>query len=166
MARSRWEQIEELEAVARGERTRGRRVVRVDDGDGSSSNHSNNNNGRNADDDDRGTINGAHRAEGRSSVPAATHRLVLQDCHGTRLYAVELRRIDGIGLGRTALGEKMLLRAGTVLARGTLLIAPDTCLILGGRVDAWHDAWSRDRLRRLRDAVAAAGPGPEERRSS
>ncbi|PHH80331.1 hypothetical protein CDD80_1970 [Ophiocordyceps camponoti-rufipedis] len=84
----------------------------------------------------------------------ATHRLVLQDCRGTRVFAVELRRVERVGVGSTAMGEKILLRAGTVVARGTVLLAPETCLLLGGRVDAWHDVWAAGRLRRLEEAAA------------
>ncbi|KJZ76760.1 hypothetical protein HIM_03637 [Hirsutella minnesotensis 3608] len=124
---SRWEQIEELEEVARGERTRGRQVIRVTA-------------------DDRAGAN-------------ATHRLVLQDCRGTRIYAVELRRIDRIGVGKTSVGEKMLLRAGTVVARGTVLLTPETCVLLGGRVETWHEAWVQGRLQRLKDAVGSDRPG-------
>ncbi|PFH61977.1 hypothetical protein XA68_15639 [Ophiocordyceps unilateralis] len=135
---SRWDQVEVLREVTRGERTMGRRIVRVqDDDDGGGG----------------GEVDASVEAPAR---PAATHRLVLQDCRGTRVYAVELRRIPRLGVGSTAMGEKMLLRAGTVVARGIVLLTPETCLLLGGRVDAWHDAWANSRLRRLEEA--AAGP--------
>ncbi|KAF4512037.1 hypothetical protein G6O67_001222 [Ophiocordyceps sinensis] len=140
---SRWDQIEELEAVARGERTRGRQVVRVAAG---------------ADDDaavapDNDGPRSRRDAVAAVAGPSATHRLVLQDCRGNRVYAVELRRIDRIGIGKTNIGEKMLLRAGTVVARGTVLLTPETCLPLGGRIEAWHEAWAESRLQRLKDVV-------------
>lgn len=129
LALSRWEQIEEMEAIARGEATRGREVVHVtEEGD-----------------DQAPSV----RAAGKN----ATHRLVLQDSTGAKIYALELRRMDGIGVGKTQIGEKMLLKTGTVVARGTVLLEPTTCVLLGGRVEAWQRAWVEGRLTRLREAV-------------
>lgn len=144
---SRWEQIEELEAVERGERTRGREIIRVTAEDG----------------DDEAT---APSQGGRSATSAAatvtpaagrnaTHRLVLQDCRGTRVYAVELKRIDQIGVGKTNMGEKMVLKSGTAIARGTVLLKPESCVLIGGKIDSWHEAWSKGRLERLKQAAGA-----------
>ncbi|TQV98970.1 hypothetical protein V2A60_007339 [Cordyceps javanica] len=153
---SRWEQVEELEAVERGERTRGREIVRVT-----------------ADEDDERDADSAtqHRGGAQTGVataaaaaPAvmagkhAVHRLVLQDCKGKTVYAVETKRMERIGIGRTSMGEKMLLRAGTVVARGSVLLTPDKTVFLGGKVDAWHEAWMSGRLARLKAAVGADRP--------
>ncbi|KAL8404847.1 hypothetical protein RB594_009651 [Gaeumannomyces avenae] len=158
LSRSRWDQVEELEAVARGELTRGRQVVRVRDAD--------------ADDDE--DEDGGHAAATPAAAPArpggapppqqqqqqpspadrnATHRLVLQDCRGQKLFGLELRRVERIGVGRTNIGEKLLLRAGTVVARGTVLLEPDRCVVLGGKVEAWQKAWVDGRLARLKEAA-------------
>ncbi|KAF6828558.1 RecQ mediated genome instability protein Rmi1 [Colletotrichum plurivorum] len=136
---SRWEQVEELEAVARGEQTTGRRVVRlaaeeaeydnVDDGD-------------------------APRPR-RQQKRNATHRLVLQDFKGNKVYAVELRRIEKIGVGSTNIGEKVVLKGGTVIARGTVLLEPERYVVLGGKVEAWQKAWVEGRMARLQEAVGA-----------
>ncbi|KAJ4325544.1 hypothetical protein N0V84_003419 [Fusarium piperis] len=136
---SRWEQVEEMEAVARGETTRGREVVRVT-----------------AEDDDnpetqqRPTAGGANT---RTASKKATHRLVVQDCKGVKLYALELKRIDGISVGKTQIGEKMLLKAGTVLARGVVLLEPEKCVLLGGKIEAWQKTWADGRLARLKDEI-------------
>ncbi|OAA73586.1 hypothetical protein ISF_00487 [Cordyceps fumosorosea ARSEF 2679] len=124
---SRWQQVEEMEAVARGERTRGREVVRVTE-----------------DADDTAAVGGR----------TAVHRLVLQDCRGTLVYAIEAARVDRIGVGRTMIGEKVLLRAGTVVARGSVLMTPERTVVLGGKIDAWHEEWTRGRLDRLKAAAA------------
>ncbi|KAL8376031.1 hypothetical protein RB595_007239 [Gaeumannomyces hyphopodioides] len=160
LSRSRWDQVEELEAVARGELTRGRQVVRV----------------RDADDDGGGGAGGdvppedrpggvpapapagvAARPGGAAPAPAAdknaTHRLVLQDCRGQKLFGLELRRVERLGVGRTNIGEKILLRAGTAVARGTVLLEPDKCVVLGGKVEAWHKSWVDGRLARLKEAA-------------
>lgn len=126
LAQSRWEQVEEIEAIERGEKTRGREVVRVANED--------------------------------SEAPAAaggnaTHRLVLQDAKGQRIYALEMTRMSAkIGVGKNLIGEKMLLRAGTVIARGTVMLTQDKVVFLGGKVDAWHENWTLTRLARLKEA--------------
>lgn len=148
LALSRWEQVEEMEAVARGETTRGREVVRVT-----------------AEDDDDNVVEGQTQTQTQRTAGArntagpkpagknATHRLVLQDCKGTKLYALELRRFDGIGVGKTQIGEKMLLKAGTVIARGMVLLEPDKCVVLGGKIEAWQKTWLDGRLARLKEEI-------------
>lgn len=147
---SRWEQVEELEAIERGERTRGRQVIRVAPEDGDAETDS--------------SFAGQTQASraGAAAVSSgganAVHRLVLQDGRGKRVFAVELRRISGIGIGKTHIGEKMLLKAGAVVARGTVLLTPETCTLLGGKIDAWHEAWIEGRLARLKESVGADRP--------
>lgn len=150
---SRWEQVEELEAVERGEMTRGREVVRV-----TAEDDDNNNNPSTATDTQptnrtTSTFTTAANTAVRRAGKTATHRLILQDCRGKKVYAVELRRVDGVGVGTTQAGEKMLLKAGTVIARGTVLLEPERCVVLGGRVEAWQKAWVKGRLARLREAA-------------
>ncbi|KAJ6786132.1 hypothetical protein PWT90_04867 [Aphanocladium album] len=149
---SRWEQIEELEAVERGERTRGREIVRVtadEDADEDAA--------RAAGTQSRG---GSHLQANQQAQAArnAVHRLTLQDGKGKTVYAIELKRMDRIGIGKTNIGEKMLLRAGTVVARGSVLLTPDKTVFLGGKVEAWHEAWMNGRLARLKAAVGADRP--------
>jgi RecQ-mediated genome instability protein 1 len=144
---SRWEQIEELEAIERGERTRGREVIRV---------VASEENGENVGTQTQTQARPAERAPGAGAN--ATHRLVLQDRSGTRVFALELRRMPRIEVGKTFMGEKILLKAGTVVARGVVLLAPDTCVLLGGKIDAWHTAWAEGRLAMLKEKVGADRP--------
>ncbi|KAG6144668.1 hypothetical protein E4U46_006917 [Claviceps purpurea] len=146
LASSRWEQIEELEAIERGERTRGRQVIRVT--------------GEEDEDDARGV---ASAASARPSAGAgagiagknATHRLVVQDRSGNRVYAVELLRMPGLGIATMSIGCKLVLRAGCIVARGTVLLTPETCLVLGGKIESWHDVWVAGRMARLKETVGA-----------
>ncbi|OTA06062.1 hypothetical protein A9Z42_0067780 [Trichoderma parareesei] len=155
LSASRWEQVEELEAIERGERTRGRQVIRVTAEEEDESNEADNN----ASASTRAAAATPGGGSGTSLGGAnAVHRLVLQDRRGKRVYAVELKRINGIAVGKTLIGEKMMLRAGAVVARGTVLLAPETCVLLGGKVDAWHEAWAEGRLARLRESVGADRP--------
>ncbi|KAM0254518.1 hypothetical protein ACHAQJ_006738 [Trichoderma viride] len=149
---SRWEQVEELEAIERGERTRGRQVIRVvaEDGDAEADNSST----------AQTQVSRTGAAATATATPSsgganAVHRLVLQDRQGKRVFAVELKRINGIGIGKTHIGEKMLLRTGAVVARGTVLLTPETCTLLGGKIDAWHETWIEGRLARLKESVGA-----------
>ncbi|KAK1986500.1 RecQ mediated genome instability protein Rmi1 [Colletotrichum cereale] len=146
---SRWEQVEELDALARGEQTTGRRVVRLAAAEESE-----------YDNIDESSAPGAAGRGERATQQTqqqqrrnATHRLVLQDCKGQKVYAMELRRIDRIGIGSTNIGEKVVLKKSTVIARGTVLLEPDKCVLLGGRVDAWQKAWVEGRMARLKEAV-------------
>ncbi|CRK20856.1 RecQ-mediated genome instability protein 1 like [Verticillium longisporum] len=157
LSRSRWEQVEALEAIERGEGTRGREIIRLPTNDA-------------ADDTlghdlgDTATTQQPQQPPTRASAAAAgnaTHRLVLQDCRGQNVYAMELTRIERIGVGVTAIGEKMLIRRGTRVARGTLLLTPENCVVLGGKIEAWQRPWVEGRLTRLREAVGSdAGSGP------
>ncbi|KAL6877348.1 hypothetical protein HDV57DRAFT_144505 [Trichoderma longibrachiatum] len=163
LSASRWEQVEELEAIERGERTRGREVIRVtaeedDDGADSSTTQGSSSSTRAGVGAGVGAGAGAGAGGTSSGGANAVHRLVLQDRQGKRVYAVELKRIQGIAVGKTLIGEKMMLRAGAVVARGTVLLAPETCVLLGGKVDAWHEAWAEGRLARLRESVGADRP--------
>ncbi|GKT55800.1 recQ mediated genome instability protein Rmi1 [Colletotrichum tofieldiae] len=148
---SRWEQVEELEAVARGEQTTGRRVVRLVSAEEPE-----------YDNLDEGSGAGAAGGGGRATQQMqqqqqqrrnATHRLVLQDFKGQKVYAMELRRIERIGIGSTNVGEKIMLKKGTVIARGTVLLEPDKCVLLGGKIDTWQRAWLEGRMARLKEAV-------------
>ncbi|ROV90792.1 hypothetical protein VMCG_09381 [Cytospora schulzeri] len=158
LSRSRWDQVEELEAVERGERTRGREVIRLPVNGG-------------GDGDEQDGSAGAQQTPAQPEPPQsgagaggtgpnknATHRLVLQDCKGQKVFAVELTRIPRIAIGTLNIGEKILLRKGTVVARGTVLLEPGTCHFLGGKVEAWQKAWLEGRLARLRETVGPDRP--------
>lgn len=140
---SRWEQVEELESIARGERTRGREIVRVEDEDEGNEPRSQT---------QRPVV--TEGVAGRN----ATHRLVVQDKLGKRMFAIEMERLEKIGVGKTLMGEKILLKKGLVVARGTLLLTGDKCVFLGGKVDAWQKSWTDGRLARLKEATGGDRP--------
>ncbi|KAI0506356.1 RecQ mediated genome instability protein Rmi1 [Xylaria bambusicola] len=159
LSKSKWEQVEELEAIARGEQTRGREIIRLPTGneedefslDGQATQTTNNG-------VERSGLRGASAASvntANAATKSSTHRLILQDCKGQKLYGLELKRIDKIGIGSLNIGEKIMLRRGAILARGTVLFDTTTCTILGGKVEAWQKDWIEGRLTRLREAVGA-----------
>ncbi|KAK3689864.1 hypothetical protein B0T22DRAFT_181124 [Podospora appendiculata] len=155
LSRSRWEQVEELEAIERGEQTRGRQVIRLPAA---------NENGEEGVGVSVGDAAATQTQAGAATQVAreserqarnATHKLVLQDCKGAKIFGIELVRVERIAIGKLNIGEKVLIRAGTRVARGVLLLEPAQCLVLGGKVEAWHKPWMEERLARLRDAVGA-----------
>ncbi|KAI1137712.1 hypothetical protein F5Y05DRAFT_385979 [Hypoxylon sp. FL0543] len=158
LSKSKWQQVEELESIARGEQTRGREIIRLptsnqgEEDDGSVSENTPAATGRNA-------AANANTANGAATSSSGTHRLVLQDCRGQKIHGLELRRIERIGIGTLNIGEKMMLKSGTKVARGVVLLEPATCVILGGKVEAWQKAWVDGRLTRLKEAVGADARG-------
>ncbi|CAK7266033.1 hypothetical protein SEPCBS57363_001890 [Sporothrix epigloea] len=154
LSQSRWQQVQALEAIERGEQKRGREIIRVPAaGDAE--------NGEGADETDTGTMDGRPAAPAASTSTSdanATHRLVLQDAAGQTLFALELTRIYRIGIGRLRMGEKVLIKKGTPVARGTLLLEPVSVKFLGGQVESLHKTWVEGRLARLRAEAKAAGP--------
>lgn len=154
VSRSRWEQVEALEALERGEGVRGREVIRVvpdveSEGVGEATQR---------------LPGGAAAASAASSTPAAPglgvgrggpHKLVLQDVKGGTVFAIELRPVEGVGLDMM-IGTKMMLRDVRV-ARGVVLLVPEGTVVLGGKIDALHQAWVRGRKEELLTAVGPRG---------
>lgn len=173
--RSKWEAVEELEALGRGEGTRGREVVRLplggdddggEEGVGEGTQQlllggGQNQGGQQAGGGGQGgrAGSGAAAAAGGGGSKNSTHKLVVQDCKGQKVHAIELKRVERLVVGKTMIGEKILLKAGTIVARGVVLLDPAQCVVLGGKVEAWHRAWVEGRLARLREAVGAERRG-------
>jgi RecQ-mediated genome instability protein 1 len=134
IGRSRWSQVEALEAQERGETTKGREVVRVlltEDGEGGAA--------------------GSTAAAGGSgeSNSAGPHKLLLQDAKGTKVYGLEVRGIQGVNVGMS-IGAKLILRDFEV-ARGVVLLEPRCVEVLGGKVDAWDRKWREERKKVLKE---------------
>ncbi|KAK8186674.1 hypothetical protein BC567DRAFT_205851 [Phyllosticta citribraziliensis] len=149
VGRSRWSQVEELEAQARGETTKGREIIRVVDVEGGGQEGS-------AQTQTQTQQGGAHAAGGGGNAVAATanrgpHKLLVTDAAGTRAYGFELFAINGVGT-HMGIGAKLVLR-NVVVARGMLLLEPKTTTTLGGKVDALHKAWHEGRMERLKEAA-------------
>lgn len=160
LSKSRWSQVEELEALARGEGTKGREIVRLPVGG----------EGEEEGEGERGVTQGTQATQGRTqtqgrlagagAVPAAstgTHKLVLQDCRGLKVSGLELKSVEKIAIGKLNIGEKILVKSGAKVSRGVIMLEPTTCVVLGGKVEAWHKAWVDGRLARLKEAANASG---------
>ncbi|KAB8269165.1 hypothetical protein BDV30DRAFT_191780 [Aspergillus minisclerotigenes] len=133
---SLWSQVEAIERVERGEAIRGREIVRT----------------INVDEDPEQSAEGtggntasAQPETGNSNGP---HRLVVQDAAGTKAVAIELKRVNGIALGKLPIGAKLVLRNATV-ARGMVLLTPGSVTLLGGKIDSLDQTWKEGRKERL-----------------
>jgi RecQ-mediated genome instability protein 1 len=141
---SKWSQVEAIERVERGEEVRGREVIRVlpaearEEGPG---------------EENPGGPNVAASSAGKAA--GGRHRYVLQDAKGTKVVAFESVRIPQLGLGDegVSIGVKVVLKAGTLVRRGTVMLGPENVVVLGGKVEAWDKAWKEGRKERLKRAV-------------
>ncbi|KAL8720108.1 MAG: hypothetical protein Q9225_002984 [Loekoesia sp. 1 TL-2023] len=130
MSRSRWEQVEAIEALERGEGTKGREIIRITG-------------------TEEGDDSGANVNKG-----GGPHKLSLQDARGSRVYGIELKEIRGVGLGMS-IGCKLVLK-NAVVARGVVLMEPANTTILGGKIEAWHKTWKENRKTELKAAIEAS----------
>jgi RecQ-mediated genome instability protein 1 len=129
---SRWSQVEAIESKERGETTKGREVVRVVEQEN---------------DDPSAAVAPIH-----SKGP---FKLLLQDAKGLKIYAFDIRGIDGLNTN-TPMGTKLVLRNVDV-RRGVVMLEPGNVQILGGKLEALDKAWKDGRKERLMKAAKAVG---------
>lgn len=126
LTKSRWEQIEAIEAIERGEGTKGREIIRVtatEEGD-----------------------------DAEARVPTGgTHKLLLQDSAGNKVYGLELKPVDGVNLSMS-IGSKLMLR-NPLVARGVVMMEPGNTTMLGGKIEGLHKAWKESRKAELRKGI-------------
>ncbi|PKS07173.1 hypothetical protein jhhlp_005773 [Lomentospora prolificans] len=127
--------------------TKGRAVVRIDDQE-------------DGDEEGEGSPDGGGAPASAAQVATrskrnATHRVVLQDRSGRRVYGLELTRMERLGLGVTRIGEKIVVKKGAAVARGTILLEPSNCTFLGGYLETEEKMWVSERLKVLREAIGA-----------
>lgn len=150
MSKSRWEQVEAIEALERGEGTKGREIIRVTatpagaGGGGVACEQGV---------DDGATVGGIAGAQ-RGGGP---HKLLLQDASGRKVWGLELRDVEGVGVGM-CIGCKVLLKRALV-ARGTVLLEPETASVVGGKVEDMQGKWREGRKAELKAQLNAAGEG-------
>lgn len=131
MSKSRWEQIELIEAMERGEKTKGREIIRDVPGEEGE--------------------NGVRVGAPHAGVKGGPHKLLLEDWKGQRVYGMEIVSVPKVDLGMS-IGTKIVLK-GVTVARGMVLLEPGTTFVLGGKIEALHAVWTRDRKKILKDAI-------------
>jgi RecQ-mediated genome instability protein 1 len=125
---SRWSQVESIEARERGEMTKGREIVRV------------------VEQENEGTAEAAAPVHSKGPF-----KLLLQDAKGLKIYAFDLRGIDGVNTSM-AMGVKMVLRNVDV-RRGVVMLEPGNVQVVGGKLEALDKAWKEGRKERLMAAA-------------
>jgi len=129
---SRWSQVESIEAQERGEMTKGREIVRV------------------VEQENEGTAEAAAPMQSKGPF-----KLLLQDAKGLKIYAMDLRGIDGLNTNM-AMGAKLVLRNVDV-RRGVVMLEPSNVQMLGGKLEALDKAWKEGRKERLMAAAKVTG---------
>ena len=128
---SRWAQVEAIESKERGETTKGREIVRVVENEN----------------------------EGTTVAPVVQSKgpfkLLLQDAKGAKVFAMDLRGIEGINTSMT-MGVKLVLRNVDV-RRAVVMLEPGGVQLLGGKIDALDKVWKEGRKERLVQAAMAVG---------
>ena len=147
---SKWSQVEAIGRVEAGEEIRGREVIRTVRGA--------------TDDDEDGP--GTAPANGVANITASTkrsqgpHKVIIQDADKTIAIAFELGDIPKIFIGDDGIciGCKLILKAGTLVRRGMIMLTPDTVTVLGGKIDSWDKKWREDRKKTLTEDVERQRP--------
>jgi RecQ-mediated genome instability protein 1 len=139
---SKWSQIEAIERVERGEEVRGREIVRTVDIDGG--------------DARRGAAGVGPTAAVSSRGP---HKYLVQDAKGTKVVAFEKEKIEKMGLGDRDcfIGMKLVLKKGAMVRRGMVMLGRGDANVLGGKVEAWDEAWKKEAKQRLMDGFSGGG---------
>ncbi|WPG97974.1 Hypothetical protein R9X50_00075700 [Acrodontium crateriforme] len=127
IGRSRWSQVDAIEAHERGETTKGREIIRVI-----------------PDENDVGTT-----LNSSADASHGPHKLLLQDARGTRVYGLELFSIPGIDTS-TSIGAKLVLK-DCVVARGIILLEPKNVEVLGGKIESWDKQWRNNQKSVLKE---------------
>lgn len=125
---SRWSQVEAIEARERGETTKGREIVRVVEPENESTSEPS--------------------AQPQSKGP---FKLLLQDARGLKIFAYDLRGIDGLHTNM-AIGLKLIVRNVNV-CRGIAMLEHDSTQVLGGKIESLDKAWKQARKERLMAAA-------------
>ncbi|KIX00927.1 uncharacterized protein Z518_09992 [Rhinocladiella mackenziei CBS 650.93] len=110
-----------------------------------------------------------------NKLSSGPHKLLVQDARGTKALAFELVKIPRLALSIAAsasvpvsqnqtptpatssmsvdsgmsIGCKLLLHPGTVVRRGMVMLRPEDCVVMGGKVEAWDKKWKEMRKQRL-----------------
>jgi len=133
---SKWDIIQELESERKGERTKGREIIRVV-----------------AEDPATQTNQAAVNSDGGSRA-WGPFKLTLQDRNAKTIYGFELKKVERIGFPPTlGIGAKIMLKKGCKVARGMVVLQPEGIVVLGGRIERLERGWREGREERLREEV-------------
>jgi RecQ-mediated genome instability protein 1 len=177
---SKWSQIEAIERVERGEEIRGREVIRtIGEGDQQAPGDLTAQPPRPA--PSGSTSAASMTASNNQKLTPGPHRLVVQDAKGTKTIAFELSQVPKLNISTSAgavippvsrnqdlaqgisgpaddpgisIGCKLLLKPGTVIRRGMVMLTANHCTVLGGKVENWDKKWREQRKQQLTALLA------------
>lgn len=176
---SRYSQVEGIERVERGEEVRGREVIRSvrvgeegpnDNGSGTGSSGSGSGATKKGStgphklllQDAAGTNTWAFELSRIEKITIVNSAPVLSTVvstitgsgtaatSGQQLHSAPQQPVEGIQIGC-----KLILKSGTVVRRGVIMLTPGTTTFLGGRVEGWDRKWREGR----KDALKALMEG-------
>jgi RecQ-mediated genome instability protein 1 len=142
LSKSKWEQIEALEMERKGEMTKGREVIRVVT-------------------EAEGPSTASTQASANTTTAPKSYgpfKLCMQDVKGQKVYGFELKRVEKIGYPPAmCIGCKLMLKRGSKVARGMVLLEPNLTVVLGGKIEELDKRWRERREQALRAAVGERG---------
>ncbi|CAG8975074.1 hypothetical protein HYALB_00009937 [Hymenoscyphus albidus] len=143
LSRSKWDIVESLESERKGETTKGREVIRV----------------LPTQPEDSTQATQFPLAATTPAVQQKSHgpfKVLLQDVKGQKVYGFELKRVEKLSYPPGMnIGCKVILKKDVKVARGMVLLEPESITVLGGKIEAVDKAWKEMRENRLREAVGA-----------
>ncbi|TVY24837.1 hypothetical protein LHYA1_G004994 [Lachnellula hyalina] len=140
IGRSKWDQILDLEAERKGERVKGREVIRV----------------LPTQENELGSTASTQAIANPTAANAAVSnkgpfKVLLQDMKGQQVYGFEVKGVDKLGYPPGMnIGCKVMLKKGCKVARGMVLLEPACVVVLGGKIEALDKGWREGREERLR----------------
>lgn len=152
IGRSKWDQLESLEAEKRGETMKGREIIRTVVPASSFEDEQESVPTTNSVAESNQPQNQNKTAEKQGKGP---FKLIVEDWKGTKTWALELKKMEKIGMPPSMnIGCKLWLRKGCKVARGVLLMEPTTVSIIGGKIDIRDKVWNHEREKVLRDELS------------
>lgn len=132
IGKSKWEQIEAIEAMERGERTKGREIIRDIP---------------NPDDDN----SDAFASPVQNQKSSGPHKLLMQDWKGQLMFGLDVGSVPKMGI-TMAIGCKVVVR-NLVVARGIAMLDGNNTTVLGGEIKELNEKWVKERKKMLQDAM-------------
>ena len=133
IGKSKWEQIEAIESIERGEKTKGREIIRDIP---------------NPEDEGGEDAFAASVAQSKNAGP---HKLVLQDWKGTQMYGMEVEGVQKVGI-TMAIGSKIVV-SNLSVCRGVAMLDGNNATVLGGEIKELNEKWVKERKKMLQDGM-------------
>jgi len=132
ISRSKQTQLEVIESAERGEKMKGKEVIRIVPGED-------------------GFDGAAEAGDSEESKSFGPHKLLLEDANGIRAFGFETSPVEGINMNMK-IGAKLVLKE-VKLSRGMFMLDGASTTVVGGKVDELHTKWREVRKQALKDKL-------------